>query len=80
MRLIRAVCPLYCIECDPISGMIFVAGGGGSSKTGVPNTLYVCVWSTARKEVQVIHELDLGTAAIKNLATKVGRQTKIFET
>ncbi|CAL8287360.1 unnamed protein product [Merluccius merluccius] len=38
--LYRAPFPLYSVKVDPKSGLVIIAGGGGSSKTGIKNAVH----------------------------------------
>ncbi|XP_066538487.1 prolactin regulatory element-binding protein [Hoplias malabaricus] len=68
--LYRAPFPLYAVKIDPKTGLIFTAGGGGASKTGIKNGLHFLSLELVgtQHSATLLHSHDTGTCATMNMA------------
>ncbi|XP_061632150.1 prolactin regulatory element-binding protein [Phyllopteryx taeniolatus] len=69
--LYRAPFPLYAIKVDPKAGLVVLAGGGGSSNTGIKNGVHFLELQLVGENqysASLLHSHDTDTRATMNLA------------
>ncbi|XP_061676207.1 prolactin regulatory element-binding protein [Syngnathoides biaculeatus] len=73
--LYRAPFPLYSIKVDPKAGLVVLAGGGGSSNTGIKNGVHFLdlqLVGENQYSASLVHSHDTDTRATMNLALGQG--------